>query len=303
MLDYSRSENSKKARNSFHASLVTVRNELDQYEQQYNDIWNRQEEIRKSRAAIIEDMIALLKKHNIKLDKPLSRCNNSEVIESLSKAAVLLPYEPREEVMVAVVRIDERYKQIEMYGKKLEELSNRLAGFYVPEKDYDDEVTISLKDYKIDKSSIEYMEEQPMEDVSLDQEETIEQEEQDIEEFNEGIADFFSYFEERIAEEEQEDFKAEEEQEEIENGVCYTLTDKQTLVEVVEYVYEGQVSWYDLYLYGKNKETLDHFCEEYGYDIEDVVRTKGVLTGLSFEFPQQIKTTKKEKESTRKMAA
>ncbi len=300
MLDYSRSGDSKSAKDSFYAALSTARSELDKIEQAYVENWEPKEEYRKSRSAILEDMVALLKKNNIKLEKPLSRCNNEEAVHALLEIAPTLPYEEREEVKVAVVRIDERYKQIEYYGKKLDELANQLANFYVPEKDYDDEVIISLKDYQMDKENTETFEESSSKET-IDETVSIE----GADDFKEDSSDFFSYFEDHLAEEQEEALPEinDTEMDEPENGVVYTLKDKQTLEEVVEYVYEGQVSWYDIYLYGNNKETLDQFCEEYGYDIEDAVRTKGILTGLSFEFPQQIKTTKVENENPRKMAA
>lgn len=272
MLDYSRSSNSKGARDSFHASLVTVKEELGNVEQQYEDLWNHLEEIRKSRAAIIERMIALLKENNIKLEKPLSRCNNSETIANLAQVADALPYDIREEVKVAMVRIDERHKQIVKLGTKLDELAGKLSHFYVPEKDYEDEVVISLQDYQ-QEESVEYSEE-PLEEMEEDFIKEMEK----------------AKFEEPIIEDdEMEDYFMEDEvEEEEESVVSYTMGDTQTLQEVVQHVYGDHISWYDIYLYGNNKDVLDELCEKYGYDIEDTASTVGLLAGLTFEFPNHI---------------
>ncbi|MDE6292239.1 MAG: hypothetical protein K2L98_01000, partial [Bacilli bacterium] len=71
----------------------------------------------------------------------------------------------------------------------------------------------------------------------------------------------------------------------------YELKDDQTLAEIVDYVYEGKLSWYDIYRYGNNQGMIDRKCaEKDNIDPEDAAYTAGVLTGINIEYPKNFIT-------------
>lgn len=347
MVDYSRATTSKAAKDAFDSTADSLIRAIESLKGEYSKEWETEEEYRKGRAAIIENVKPILKEHDIKLRKPLDRCNNEELMEELDRAAQALPYEDREEIEVAKVRIDGRYTQIVEQAKILEALNDKLAKYHLPEKDYDQEVIISINDLK--KSHETKREEvKEVKEETPKQTETIifpttreSRHEEDLEEvtdvyqadeallssFNEMVETELVEVEPHILEEsdivvvdEDEDeeytfddafdslfdedrensddtslmeefLEAKEEMmnEEPEYQI-YELKDDQTLSEIVDYVYEGKLSWYDIYLYKDNKGMIDRKCAELVMDPEDAAYEKGVLTGLMIEYPKNFVT-------------
>lgn len=357
MVDYSKAATSKAAKEAFDStvdSLIREINkiaeslikEINKIKDEHDVEWNVEEDYRKGRAAIIEDVIPILKAHNIKLEKPLSRCNNEELMAELHQATESLPYEPREEVEVAMVRIDGRYTKILEQAKKLETLNEKLAKFHLPERDYDKEVVISFADLKkayeakaepthkeekmptresrtvdfnrdleevvkVSKAEPELLnsldelvkeEKEALEPVKEPEKTPMIIEESDIiaveaeeesEEF--GFEDAFdSLFEDDKADDASlmEEFL--ESQEEVlpeeADYQTYELKSDQTLSQIVDYVYEGKLSWYDIYRYGNNQGMIDRKCAELNIDPEDAAYTEGVLTGIDIEYPKNFVT-------------
>ncbi|MDE6141893.1 MAG: hypothetical protein K2G03_04760, partial [Bacilli bacterium] len=70
----------------------------------------------------------------------------------------------------------------------------------------------------------------------------------------------------------------------------YELKNDQTLAEIVDYVYDGKLSWYDIYRYGNNQGMIDRKCAEVHMDPEDAAYTTGALTGIDIEYPKNFVT-------------
>lgn len=356
MVDYSRAATSKAAKESFDSNVDSLIKALNGLKEEHDTEWEIEEGYRKGRSAIIENVIPILKKYDVKLEKPLSRCNHEELMEELRQATEVLPYEPREEVEVAMVRIDGRYTQIQEQGKKLESLNDRLAKFHLPEKDYDQEVVISFEDLKKaheakkqreeikekEEIKVEKQEEQKVVETRAsripsdpDLEEVVEItkadeelldsfnemvqtelvvqtpsiiEEKDIVSFDESEVDvveeefsfddaFDSLFDEGKGEDEDDASLMEEFLESKEDIMpeepdyqTYELKEDQTLSEIVDYVYEGKLSWYDIYRYGNNQGMINRKCAELKLDPEDAAYTPGALSGISIEYPKNFVT-------------
>ena len=356
MVDYSKAQTSKAAKEAFDSTIDSLIKAIQAIKGENDVEWEVVEEYRKGRAAIIEDVIPILKAHNIKLEKPLSRCNHEELMAELRQAAEQLPYEAREEVEVAMVRIDGRYTQIVEQTKKLEAISAKLAKFHLPEKDYDQEVVISFEELKkahetkkeeapkatpmptresrivkndpdleevvnVSKANEELIssfndlvEAEKAEQVEIEETEEIEEKtpmileegdilsiEEDETEINfddafdslfedEKTSDDASLMEEFLEGKEQELEKEEEVSPEEVDYQTYELKSDQTLAEIVDYVYDGKLSWYDIYRYGNNQGMIDRKCAESNMDPEDAAYTAGALTGIDIEYPKNFVT-------------
>lgn len=344
MVDYSKAQTSKAAKTAFDSTVNALIVGIQNIKSENDAEWEIAEEYRKGRSAIIEDVvIPILKTYNIKLKKPLDRCNHEELMAELSEAAEELPYEAREEVEVAMVRIDGRYTKILEQTEKLEAISAKLAKFPLLEKDHDQEVLISFDKLK---KEHEAKVEQAIEETEVptresraaknnpDLEEVADVTKADPEllESLDNLVAFERQNTEGLEEKtpkvlEEEDILAIEESEELgfdealdslfEDGVetddaslmeefldvkeeilpeeadyqTYELKDDQTLAEIVDYVYEGKLSWYDIYRYGNNQGMIDRKCaEKDNIDPEDAAYTAGVLTGINIEYPKNFIT-------------
>ncbi len=148
MVDYSRAATSRAAKSSFDQAAQSLISEIQALQAEYETEWKKVEELRRSRASLIENVIPILKNNEVKLARPLSKCDNTELMEELRNIVNSLDTTPQEEIRVAMVRIDSRYSQLVKQAKKLDALYERLSSYYVPEKDYGEEVVISLKGQK-----------------------------------------------------------------------------------------------------------------------------------------------------------
>lgn len=344
MIDYSRAASSKAANESFQNQAEALKKEIQDLQNQYQIEWDNIEELRKGRAAIIENLIPILKDNGIKLAKPLSRCNHEELMSELKEASNTLPYSAKEEVEVAMVRIDGRYNQIVEQGKKLDELYEKLSKFYIVEKDYDQEVIVSLEEYKKSHQSKKKDENKTKPSISDDKqdiEESKDKELEKVEQIEQGDQEVVSSLDELInhklnfGEEKEPEIIEEEnltlfnefdneldfdeafdsvfadENNDLDNGddiqkmnefllneqnnleeeqdyQIYGLKDDQTLAKIVEYVYGGNLSWYDIYRYGNNQGMIDRKCAEAKIDPEDAAYKEGVLTDLPLEYPKNF---------------
>ena len=352
MVDYSKAATARAEKESFDSTVESLIKEINKIKDEHDVEWDIEEEYRKGRAAIIEDVIPILKSHNIKLEKPLSRCNHDELMAELRQATELLPYEAREEVEVAMVRIDGRYTKILEQAKKLEALREKLAKFHLLEKDYYKEVVISYEDLK--KAQETKKEQAPkqtdvptresrtpklneeLEQVvniskadqnllnSLDEltkketvilEEPVESEttpkiieESDILAIEQGDSEEFGFdaaFDSLFEDDKENDDASlmeeflEGKEQDLEDGEItpeeadyqtYELKNDQTLAEIVDYVYDGKLSWYDIYRYGNNQGMIDRKCAEVHMDPEDAAYTTGALTGIDIEYPKNFVT-------------
>ncbi len=349
MVDYSKAQSSKAAKEAFDSTADSLIKGIQDIKEEHNVEWEIEEEYRKGRAAIIESVKPILKANDVKLEKPLDRCNHEELMAELRQVADSLPYEAREEIEVAMVRIDGRYTQIQEQAKKLDALNEKLAKFHLPEKDYDQEVVISFEDLKKSRSSQYEKNAEPKEKDSkttVDIPETKAKEEakkdpdlEEVVDITKADEELLDSFDELVQteitinsphiieesditipnlEEDDEDFtfddafdslfneeaptgddaslmeefldNQEEMMPEEADYQVYELKEDQTLSQIVDYVYEGKLTWYDIYLYGNNKGMIDRKCAELNMDPEDAAYTEGALTGISVEYPKNFIT-------------
>lgn len=144
MVDFSRAEGSKNHRSSFLKASGNIIEFIQALQEQYRSTWERLEEARKERAAIIEETIQLLKNNKIKLGKQLGRCNNAEINKELLNAINALNYLEKEKIEINLIKINNRYELILDLGTKLESMSQQLTGYRVLEDDYEEEVEIVI---------------------------------------------------------------------------------------------------------------------------------------------------------------
>lgn len=326
MVDFSRAEGSKNHKNSFDSAAQSVINYMNELQETYKGYWEQLEKHRKERAAIIEHTIQILKNAKVKTISPLGRCNNEEINTELNRAIEELDFINREEVQCDLVKINNRYYEIVKLGKKLEALSEELSNTRVIEKDNDQEVIISLNDYKktaktasqddelekvvkIKKASdtlitnlenyldstrkLAFSPKEVIieeEDLKIPVTEFARDEEYSIPEFNtsEDEEKINAYLESNINAEDEIDY------------VPYTLKDGISFVEITRRVYDDENLWVDLYKYGSNKGIIDRKASEYNMSVSEIVNDPTCLKDLTFQIPTEL-VTYKEIEDTNKL--
>lgn len=339
MVDYSRAQTSKAAKDSFNSTVVSLMDAIQKLKDEYNKEWEEVEELRKGYTSIIKSVKPILNENNVKLDLNIDRCNHDELIEEFSKVATTLPFKSREDIEVAIVRICSRYTQIQEKAKKLDTFNEQLSKFFLPEKDYDKEAVISYEDIKrnrqekvetiakkeeiparesrvknvdydleevesvtkADENLLESLDELVAEEKASNTPNIIEESdivyiESDEEEFS--FDDAFDNLFDEDRNEDNDDASLMEEflktKEDVlpeeANYQTYELKENQTLAEIVDYVYEGKVSWYDIYLYGNNQGMIDRKCAELDVTLDDAAYTPGILSGINIEYPKNFVT-------------
>ncbi len=69
MIDFSKAEGSRNHKSSFDHTAKNIIDHVTELENSYQQTWANLERVRKERAAIIEDIILLVKNNKIKLDR------------------------------------------------------------------------------------------------------------------------------------------------------------------------------------------------------------------------------------------
>lgn len=145
MVDFSKAEKAKNHRISFDKASNNVILYIEQLKNEYQAIWDKNEVVRKERAAIIEETIQLLKNNKIKLTKQLGRCNNEELNKELVAAInSITDKDEREKIQINLIKINNRFEVIQEFGSELDGLMKTLSHYRVLEDDYEDEVVITI---------------------------------------------------------------------------------------------------------------------------------------------------------------
>lgn len=142
MTTFTRATESKEHRNNVMDAAKRTIDTINKLTTEYESVWQKLEGYRKERAALIEDIIKIVKDGNIKLRKQLCRCDNQELNDVLEEVVDDLDLNQQEVIKCALVKINIRYKQIAELGKKLEGIMQELSHFRTMEADYTDEVVI-----------------------------------------------------------------------------------------------------------------------------------------------------------------
>lgn len=319
MVDFSRAEGSKNHRASFIKTSTNVIDFVEGLQSKYNSTWEKLEIVRKEMAAIKEETIQLIKSNKIHLGKQLGRCDNKELNEELLNAINALKDDEKERIQINLIKINNRYDKIQVLGKELEDLAAQLSAYRVLEDDYDDEVVISMpkKDSKKSVNTTTPRKETPKptpvvsskteglekvvdvhpasETLIIDFEsKTSKKEEMPNETLNDDIRYFTAtdlYDTNELASIQDEvaylDSIQEEKQDEENDDECilFTITDKLTLKEIAKNVYQSESNWKPLYNYGTNTNKIDRKAAEYGVSVEEIVSTPGYLADVTLQFP------------------
>ena len=314
MVDYSRATVSKNSKESFDKAANNIIEYIKELQAKYETTWSELESLRKERAAIIEHIIQILKNNNIKLTKPLSRCNNEEINEELLKVIGNLSFYEREEIQVAIVKINNRYQEIIKMGKELDELNEELSNTRVLEADSKDEVVISLSDYKNKKTNLEKVERiSKASDELIKQLEELVESKRTVNKLEESIEDEVNFIEALNSEELEELYESSKETDDYEIGkildvspielseqlddfVTYTIKDNQTLAAIALNVYGNKSYWQAIYNYKDNKVKIDSKIAEHKVSLETAVDTIGILTNLKLQFPTELVISKETEE-------
>lgn len=311
--DYIRAAKSKAKKEAFDSAVNSLITAIQNLKDRHDKEWEVVEELRKGYASIIESVNPILKEnYDGKLAKPLDRCNHDELIAELRKASATMPYGPREEIEVAIVRIESRYTQIQEQAQKLEDLNEELSNYHLLEKDYKQEVVVSFENLKNQRAeegeNLEEVESVTNADANLlkSLEELVDKDDKPREtreiidesditsgeeiDFAEAFDDLFADEEEKGDETRIEKFLESTGDESLEETDCqlYKLNEDQTLADVVKYVYQGNISWVDIYHYGDNQVKIDRKCAELNIDPEEAAYIEGALSGIEIEFPKEF---------------
>lgn len=322
MVDFSRAEGSRNHRASFIKTSTNVIDFVEELQSKYNSTWEKLETIRKEMAAIKEETIQLIKNNKIRLGKQLGRCDNKELNEELLNAINALKDDEKEKIQINLIKINNRYDKIQVLGKELESLTEKLAQYRVLEEDYDDEVVISMPKKETKKSTntstakkttqtpvqsrTEGLEKvvgrhNASEALIIDfeskttkkKQESSENVEEDIRYFTAtdlyntqelaAIQDEMDY--EASIDKMAEEIKEETEVPEEDECILFTINDKLTLKEIAKSVYQSESNWLPLYNYGTNTNKIDRKAAEYGVTVEEIVSNPGYLAEVTLQFP------------------
>lgn len=154
MVDFSRAEASRNHRTSFDSTANNIITYIDGLKSSYETTWEELEKYRKERAAFIENIIQIIKSNKAKTTLPLGRCNNEELNEELNSVIDTFEFGAREEIMLYLVKINNRYYEIVRLGAKLEDLAEQISAYRVLENDNDKEVVIDMSIYKKQKEEV-----------------------------------------------------------------------------------------------------------------------------------------------------
>lgn len=144
MIDFSRAEVSKNHHASFMKTSNNIISFVEGLQSKYNSIREKLEIIRKEMAAIKEETIQLIKNNKIRLGKQLCRCDNKELNAELLNAINALEDDEKEKIQINLIKINNRYDKIQVLGKELEEIAEKIAAYRVIEDDYEEEVVLTI---------------------------------------------------------------------------------------------------------------------------------------------------------------
>lgn len=338
VIDLCKAEPSRNFRNSRLAKYDRIIECVKKQREEFVSYHDQVEVVRKERAAIIESVVKRLKELDIKSNKPLGKYDNEGLIAELNRIIEEHPDINMEDIEIAIVKIRNRYRDIQNIAKKLKTYSRRIDNYpdeaYEPlkEDDYSDEVLITRNSFKT---------QEVLQKESSKEEERVVEKHEASQGILESLANIinkhqsqennvFSDIEELFdspeensiiedAEVEVSPIKSEKledhvtESDEIsltEEYASFTLNKNISLQYLVERVYEEtdeeetEDLWVGVYNYQDNHEKIDSIAEELGVSVDCVATTPGLLNGVTLKFPTDLVTYYKveDQENQKKVA-
>lgn len=335
IIDLCKAEPSRNFRNSRLAKYDRIIECVKKQREEFVSYHDQVEVVRKERAAIIEGVVKRLKELDIKSLKPLGKYDNEGLIAELNRIIEEHPDINTEDIEIAIVRIRNRYRDIENISKKLKTYSRRIDNYpdeaYEPlmEDDYNDEIVITRDSFKTQ----EVIEKDTKDEIMEDDNKVVETHEasQGILDSLANIIDFhrtesksnnnnvFSDIEELFDNPETynepkeveievtpiDSVEEETESNEVsltEEYASFTLNKNISLQYLVERVYEEtdeestEDLWIGVYNYSNNHEQIDAIADELGVSVDCVATTPGLLNGVTLKFPTDLVTYHKVEE-------
>lgn len=320
IIDLCKAEPSRNFRNSRLGKYDRIIECVKKQREEFVSYHDQVEVIRKERAAIIEDVVKKLKELDIKSNKPLGKYDNDGLIAELNRIIEEHPEVNTEDIEIAIVKIKNRYRDIQNIQKKLKTYSRRIDNYpdeqYEPlmEDDYGDEIVITKDSFKtqdvIPDESNRVVEKHEASQSVLESLANILDNYQNRSDKISFIDEFFENKEEEVTPKDVTEEVSSEETEEKEEYASFTLNKNISLQYLVERVYEEtddaetEDLWVCVYNYSDNHEQIDALASELGVSVDCVATTPGLLNGVTLKFPTDLVTYRKieEQESQRRVA-
>ena len=292
MLDFSKAEQTKNHKFSFEKTINSLYDHLEGLRKEYLAQWELVENHRKERAALVEQLIKLVKDENIKLATPLNRCTHEELMNEMASVLPTLSPEVQEKVKPLIQEIDNKFVSIQNEAEKLEKIFVDLSDIRLKEADYEDEVIFVPK--KKDKPPV--VEEEVVEDKNKDYPSIIENKdmmykpgsiEKDTSMSNAIAEEIESILNSDVIPKKPEEQVIELSDAKVED-IPYTLSNGTTFIEITENVYGDKNLWEDLYRYGSNKDIIDRKAQEYNVSVETAVKSPTILENTELVLPTEL---------------
>ena len=287
MVDFSKAEQTKNHKNSFEKTINSLCEHLEGLRSEYLSQWEMVEKHRKERAALVEQLIHLVKEEKIKLPVPLNRCTHEELMNVMAEVLPSLTEEQKAKVQPLMQEIDNKFVSIQNEAEKLEKIFIDLSDIRLKEADYEDEVIFVPKKKKVpvpeELEKTNYPSIIENNDLMF-KPNTIEK--------DTNMANTIAEEIESILASDVPLLKPEEEVIEIKEpeveDIPYTLHNGITFVEIAENVYGDPSLWEDLYRYSTNKDVIDRKAQEYNVDVETAVNSPTILENTDLILPTEL---------------
>ena len=289
MVDFSKAEQTKNHKNSFEKTINSLYEHLEGLRKDYLAQWELVEKHRKERAALVEQLIKLVKDERIKLEVPLNRCNHEELMNEMASVLPSLTEEQQEKIKPLIQEIDNKFVSIQNEAERLEKIFIDLSDIRLKEADYEDEVIFMPKKRPKDTAE-EIIEKEKSLPPIIENNDLI---------YKANTIDKDTNMSNTIAEEiesilasdvpilKNNEEVIEVKEPEVED-IPYTLRNGITFIEIAENVYGNKNLWEDLYRYGTNKTIIDRLAKEHNVDVETAVNSPTVLENVELTLPTEL---------------
>lgn len=287
MVDFSKAEQTKNHKNSFEKTINSLCEHLEGLRKEYLSQWDMVEKHRKERAALVEQLIRIVKDEKIKLPVSLTNCTHEELMNVLAEAIPSMTDEQKNKIQPLMQDIDNKFVSIQNEAEKLEKIFIDLSDIRLKEADYEDEVIFVPKKKKapvpeeLEKTNYPSIIEN---NDLMFKPDTIER---DTNMANSIAEEIESILASDVPILKPDEKVIEIKEPEVED-IPYTLHNGVTFVEIAENVYGDSSLWEDLYRYSTNKDVIDRKAQEFNVDVETAVNSPTILENTDLILPTEL---------------
>ncbi len=289
MVDFSKAEQTKNHKFSFEKTINSLYEHLEGLRKDYLAQWELVEKHRKERAAMVEQLMKVVKEEKIKLATPLNRCNHEELMNEMAEVLPTLTPEVQDKVKPLIQEIDNKYVSIQNEAEKLEKIFIDLSDIRLKEADYEDEVIFMPKKRPKDPTD-EIIEKEKTYPSIIENNDLVYKAntiEKDTNMSNTIAEEIESILSSDVPLLKPQEEVIEVKEPEVED-IPYTLHNGITFIEIAENVYGNKNLWEDLYRYGPNRDIIDRKAQEYNVDVETAVNSPTVLDNVELVLPTEL---------------